>query len=164
MQEKQPKIVFRIGHGYLQGNFRVALLTEGTSVWAVGEWAWSGHCSLAGETDLTRTVLEWSQFGRRLGILLPSLGNQVHDVLLCRDCCDRVRCLDIEIPHLSTISTRMCTLSTPPQRGRLFGISSRNCATLVLITTQSSNPLTRRRPASSQTETSSLFAPNVSVA
>ena len=47
-QEKHPKIVFRIGHGFLEGKVRVALLAEDTSIWEVGHWAWSGHCSLAG--------------------------------------------------------------------------------------------------------------------
>lgn len=39
-----------------------------------------------------------------------------------------------------------------------------SCTTLVWIATQSSNRLARRRPACSQTETSSLLAPNASVA
>ena len=30
-QQKQPKVVYRIGYGYLQGNVRVSLSTENTS-------------------------------------------------------------------------------------------------------------------------------------
>ena len=59
------------------------------------------------------------------------------------------------------------TLSLPSQRGRLLGISSSNCATLLWITTQSSNRprnLTRRRPTFSQTGNNITVAPNVSVA
>ena len=55
----------------------------------------------------------------------------------------------------------------PPQRGSLFGMSKRNVATLPSITTQSSNRLQHfpsRRPTRSQTETSSLSAPGVSIA
>ena len=57
--------------------------------------------------------------------------------------------------------------SLHPQRGRLSGMSQRNRAGMVSITTQSSNlwrQLTRRRPASSQTEKSSLLSPNVAIA
>ena len=58
------------------------------------------------------------------------------------------------------------TLALPPQRGRLLVVSKRNRATLERITTQCSNrrrKSTKRKPVISQTETSSLLAPNVSV-
>ena len=54
------------------------------------------------------------------------------------------------------LTDRGYSFTVSAERGRLLGISPRNCATLVWITTQSSNRLTRRRPA--------LLAPNVSVA
>ena len=48
-EDRRPKIVFCIGHGSLEGKVRVALLTEDTSIWEVGTWEWSGHCSLVGD-------------------------------------------------------------------------------------------------------------------
>ena len=48
-QGKLPKVVFRIGHGYLEGKVRVARLTKDTSIWETGEWEWCGHCSLVGD-------------------------------------------------------------------------------------------------------------------
>ena len=48
-EDRRPKIVFRIGHGYLEGKVRVALLTEDASIWEVRMWAWSGPCSLVGD-------------------------------------------------------------------------------------------------------------------
>ena len=59
-----------------------------------------------------------------------------------------------------------CPFATTAER-EIARISARNCATLARITTQSSNrrrKSTRIRPLSSQTETSSLMAPNISVA
>ena len=61
----------------------------------------------------------------------------------------------------------VCTPSLPQQRFRLLGMSKRNCAALFVFPTQSTNRLrnlTRRRPTSSQRETSSLSAPGVSIA
>ena len=63
---------------------------------------------------------------------------------------------------VTTQSTRSSlsgsTLAQPPQRGRLFWTKKRKCGTSVWITTE-------RRPTGSQTEaSSSLWAPNVSVA
>ena len=41
---ERPYNVFRIGHGYLVSMVRVALLTEDTSIWEVGEWVCSERC------------------------------------------------------------------------------------------------------------------------
>ena len=82
------------------------------------------------------------------------------------------------LTYLSTIQTFSVLnvhgkeLEKQPRYTRWSGMSGRlaspapntETATLVWITTQCSNRLTRRRLASSQTETSSLLAPNVSVA
>ena len=48
-----------------------------------------------------------------------------------------------------------CTFSLFPQRERLLRTSKRNCVTLMGVTTKCSNRPSRRRPASSQTGTSS---------
>ena len=61
-----------------------------------------------------------------------------------------------DIFRLSGRDLSKSTLPLLPQRGGLLGISSRNCVTLLCVATQSSNRSTARRPASSQTETSSL--------
>ena len=78
---------------------------------------------------------------------------------------ERFRCAEVLL--LPNVIGTVCTHSLPPQRGRLLGMSKRRCATLFGITTHSSSRLrnlTRKRPTSSQTETSALSVLNVSAA
>ena len=70
---------------------------------------------------------------------------------------EHFRCTEVLL--LPDFICAVCTLSLPSQRGRLLGMSKRSCATFVWISTHGSSrlrKLTRRRPACSQTNISSL--------